>query len=101
MVARPQDGQQGSRNGSHTAGSDNRSLRVFQRSQFPVEQLVVGGIIQPDISNVMIARLVLVLEVCGLKNGRGDCPADARLWLPGVYQSGLDRLVGVGHLAPQ
>src|SRR5262249_46733464 len=97
MIARSEHGEQSSRDGSHTASRDQGSIGVFQRGQFLVEQFVVWRIVQPDIPNVVIAYLILVLKCRGLKNGGGDRPADARLWLSGVYQPSLDRLIGVRH----
>ena len=54
MIARPEHAQQRRRNCRHAARGDDRGFRSFERRQLRVQRVMVGGVRQPRVHDVVV-----------------------------------------------
>jgi hypothetical protein len=62
-----------------------------------MEGYVVGGIVQTNVFEVIVAGSTRVFECGRLKNGHTDSPANKGFRFTGVDEFGLEMLVTFGH----
>ena len=90
MIAGGQEGQQRGGDRSHSARGDQCRFSVFERRKFSVERQMIGTIVEPDVSDVVVALLAGVFEHGRLEDRQAHRSEDSRLGFAGVDQLRFD-----------
>ena len=79
--------QERGRDGGHAACGHKRRLGILQRRELAVQRQVVRRVVEPGVTDVVVACDVGGLEGGGLKDRHGHGPLD-----PGARFSGVNQL---------
>ena len=82
VISAGQDREQDSRDRSHSTRGDQRSVTPFEVCKLTMQDHVIRGVIQPNVTNILIRLLAPVLECRRLEDRHIDRTFDARLQFP-------------------